>query len=110
MKPYIVEYLDQSVARIRAPILTTLSNPVSSIVALKLPTGAVPLLHFGQGDGVPVLARGDTWEPDPPEDDGIYVSNPASVSDQLVLFISFAQGRQADVSERARRKRTAKHL
>lgn len=89
MTPYVLFFLDQSVSHDHERIPTTAANPVDSVTVLQLPTPTVARIHFASGDGIPLLNPLQSFEPDPPERDGIFVSNSAGGGGVLILLVTF---------------------
>ena len=86
---YVIESIDLSAARDRTPIESTFANKVATVHAISVP-GACSL-HFGQGGQPWPIVQGKEYEPCPPEDDGIFVSNVAAAG-RLLLGITFEAG------------------
>lgn len=94
MTPYVLFYLDQSTSHDHVRIPTTAANPVDAVTVLQLPTPTLASVHFGSGDGIPLLAPFQSFEPFPPERDGIFVSNAAGGGGVLILLVSFRRYRR----------------
>jgi len=86
---YQIEAIDLSAPRDRTPIIATLASPVEAVHVIFAPGPAS--LHFGQGGQPWPIVQGKSYEPCPPETDGIFVSNIAAAG-FLLLAISFASG------------------
>lgn len=85
----MIETLDLSVARNRVGIGATYANPVNGVTVMQLPAGVAITLHLGHGHvGYPILQEGQTFEPDPPHTDGVFITNAAGVG-VLILDVSF---------------------
>jgi hypothetical protein len=94
MTPYVIFRLDQSTANDHVRIPTTAANPVDAVTVLQLPTPTLASIHFGSGEGIPLLSVLQVFEPVPPERDGIFVSNGAGGGGQLILLVTFKRYRK----------------
>ncbi len=86
---YTVVSFDLSVARTQMPIDGTVQNPVDAVYVIALP--AAVSLHFGVSGSPWPAEAGKSYEPCPPERDGIAISNVAA-GGLLVLGIGYAIG------------------
>lgn len=95
---YRVVQLDLTTARDRGEVIPR-DVGVTNILVIAQPAGAVVSLHVGEREGIPVPGAGFTLDDlCPPENKGIFVTNPAQPGVVVTFFFSFgAIGAALDV-------------
>ncbi len=88
MAQYEVRTFDLATVRDKFPI-TSRAKFVSSIAVTALPAGADARLQFGDDKPVISAAVNRTFQLCPPENSGVYLTNPAGVG-SLEVVISYA--------------------
>lgn len=86
--------LDLSIGRDKATIVDP-GTKINGVTVQQVPAGASALIHFGNKDGVPLVA-GDSWDvwadgPDGcpvPLDEGLFLTNPIG-GGVVILIVSF---------------------
>ena len=86
---YRVVSVDLGTARDRIPVIPR-DVGVTNILVLAMSAGAVASLHVGEREGIPLSGAGFTLDDIcPPENKGIFVTNPAQPGLTLLMFFSF---------------------
>jgi hypothetical protein len=83
-------------ARDRELVPATPANPVESVSVAFFSVGASScLLHIGHGaEGYLITQEGQTWELDPPWEDGLFISTPGGGSGVLDIAVTFRTYRE----------------
>lgn len=99
MAAYEVRDFDLATARTKEPI-TSRAKLVASVAVTSIPAGAVAFLSFGDDKPNVALAPNRTFTLCPPENAGVYLSNPAAVGTcQLVISYEEAGSEGLSVSQ-----------